>query len=131
MERDLGQTRSHLAYTCPHRFCEQGLPQHPSDRSVRTSVVQRTQEGAMCPVWRAALELVVSEHCSFPELPSGYVEVPKEEDSGWAVQVAVQALPTISLFQARPWRRDTEPPEPGGELSGPGKLAQTCKPNFS
>lgn len=51
----------------------------------------------MCPVWRAALELVVSEHCSFPEIPSGYLEVPKEEDSGWALQVAVQALHHLTL----------------------------------
>lgn len=65
------QTWRHPAYTCLHRVWEQGLSQHPSHRSVRTSVVQRTQEGTMCPVWRAALELAVSEHCSFPEIPSG------------------------------------------------------------
>lgn len=131
MERDLGQTRRHLAYTCPHRFCEQGLPQHPSDRSVRTSVVQRTQDGANVPCLASCLGANVSEHCSFPEIPSGHLEVPKEEDSGWAVQVAAQALPTISPFQACPWGRDTEPPEPGHELSGPGLLAQTCNPNCS
>lgn len=131
MERDLGQTRRHLACTCPHRFCEQGLPQHPSDRRVKTPVVQRTQDGAMCPVWRAALELMVSEHCSFPEIPSGHLEVPQEEDNGWAIQVAARALRTISPFQACPRGRDTEPPEPGGELSGPGLPAQTCNPNCS
>lgn len=67
-----------------------------------------------------------------PEIPSGHLEVPREEGSGWAVRVAVQAPPILTLFQAHPWREETEPQEPGrDELSGPALLAQTCNPNCS
>lgn len=69
----------------------------------------------MCPVWPAALEATVSEHCSFPEMPSGYPEVSIEEDSEWSVQVVPRALPTISLFQASPWWRETETEEPSSD----------------
>lgn len=59
---------------------------HPSNRSLRTSEVPWTQEGAVCPVWPAALEPTVSRHCSFPEMPSGYLEVSTEEGSGWCLE---------------------------------------------
>lgn len=60
---------------------------YPQNRSLRTSVVQWTQETTVCLVWPAALEPAVSKHCSFPEMLSGYLEVSIEEDSGWSAQV--------------------------------------------
>lgn len=78
--------------TCPQSVSK-ACHMDPSDRSLRTSVVQWTQEGTVCPVWPAALEPTVSDHCSFPAMLSGYLEVSIEEDSGWSVQVVARARP--------------------------------------
>lgn len=82
-------------------------PMHPSSRSLRTSVLQRTQVGAMRP----SAQLLWNQ-CSFPETQSRELQVPKE-DSGWTVQVVPRAPATISLFQASPWRRETAAQEAG------------------